>query len=443
MRGWQRAIELARRTPTQRNRTVDLLRAASIGVVVVGHWLMAAPALSRGELTLSDMLHIAPWSQWLTWIFQVMPAFFIVGGYANAASWESALRARTTYGAWLGVRLRRLVAPLIPLVIVWTGMAVAAPQLGVEPDTIRIGSQAAFIPTWFLAVYVMVVAAVPASFAAWRRYGMRSFWGLTLCAAAVDALAFAAGHAWLRGANYAFVWLGVHQLGYAWRAGALGTGRRALARILAAVAAMLALVFLGSYPVSMITVPGEAVSNSSPPTLALLALGVTQAGIVRLVEKPLERWLRRERAWALTVLVNGRIMTLYLWHATAMVWLVGVAYALGGIGLRLEPNSGAWWASRPLWIAVCAAALAACVAAFGRFERSAGAANGPLPSAWRGMAGAAVVCVGLGLLATGGIAKPEPLGVRLVPLALTLAGVGLATGRSLPACAFGGRRSGA
>ena len=82
--------------PATRNRYVDGLRAISIAVVVVGHWLMAAPTVASGvRFTLSDMLHVAPWTQWLTWIFQVMPLFFIVGGYANAASLESARRRQS------------------------------------------------------------------------------------------------------------------------------------------------------------------------------------------------------------------------------------------------------------------------------------------------------------------------------------------------------------
>lgn len=36
-----RAAELARATPAHRDRYVDLLRVASLGTVVVGHWLMA------------------------------------------------------------------------------------------------------------------------------------------------------------------------------------------------------------------------------------------------------------------------------------------------------------------------------------------------------------------------------------------------------------------
>jgi hypothetical protein len=77
---WRQARQLARRTPEARHRYVDLLRAASITVAVIGRWLMAAPWVEDGELRLGDMLHLAPWSQWMTWVFQVMSVFFVVGG---------------------------------------------------------------------------------------------------------------------------------------------------------------------------------------------------------------------------------------------------------------------------------------------------------------------------------------------------------------------------
>jgi len=41
--GWSRAAELADRTPASRNRYVDFLRAMSMLIVTVGHWLAAAP----------------------------------------------------------------------------------------------------------------------------------------------------------------------------------------------------------------------------------------------------------------------------------------------------------------------------------------------------------------------------------------------------------------
>ena len=41
------ATELATATPDTRDRYVDLLRVISLGVVVVGHWLMAVVLVGR------------------------------------------------------------------------------------------------------------------------------------------------------------------------------------------------------------------------------------------------------------------------------------------------------------------------------------------------------------------------------------------------------------
>ena len=174
---WRRAQALAERTPARRNRSVDFLRAASITVVVIGHWLMAAAWLDDGHLSMGDMLHFAPWTQWLTWTFQVMPLFFMVGGYANGVSWQSARRKGLGYRLWLSTRLQRLLGPVLPLLLVWTLLALAASQAGIDPSLIRLGSQASFIPTWFLAVYIMVVVCTPLSWRAWRtrRRRKRSF----------------------------------------------------------------------------------------------------------------------------------------------------------------------------------------------------------------------------------------------------------------------------
>ena len=101
MSAWSRALEAAAQTPPSRNRYVDLLRAVSIGAVVIGHWIIAAPWIDDGQLQLDHMLAVEPWTQWLTLLFQVMPVFFLVGGYSNAASWDAAQRAGTPYGVWI------------------------------------------------------------------------------------------------------------------------------------------------------------------------------------------------------------------------------------------------------------------------------------------------------------------------------------------------------
>ena len=425
---WSRAKDLASRTPESRNRYVDFLRAASITVVVVGHWLMAAAYFEGGALKLGDMLHRAPWMQWITWVFQVMPLFFIVGGYANAASWEAARRTGQGYGQWTSSRLRRLVGPVIPLLIVWSVMAAVAHGFGVHPQLIKVGSQVALIPTWFLAVYVMVVIAAPGTYWAWRRFGVWSFWALALSAVAVDAIAFTSSLGVLRWINYVFIWLAVHQLGYMWRGGQIAAPRQALAWAGGGFAALVFLVLVAGYPVSMITVPGEAISNSRPPTLALLALGAFHGGLALTLEPRVRGWLQGLRPWTATVLVNGTIMTLYLWHVTVMVLMVGLANLLGGIGLGLQPGTGSWWASRPLWIAFLAVVLSVFVAVFGRFEQTRRAESTAPFAALRGITGAVGVCIGLAVLALHGIGSAGMLGVRLAPVIVALAGAALILG---------------
>jgi hypothetical protein len=157
-----------------------------------------------------------------TWIFQVMPVFFIVGGFANAASWESARRDPERRRAWQAVRLRRLLVPTVPLVAIWCTAAAIARYAEVPPELIRDGSRAALLPIWFLAVYIMVTVVVPVSTGIWRRYGLFSVAALAAAAICVDLIALVGGEAWLRWSNYGFIWLAMHQLGSAVKPGCGG-----------------------------------------------------------------------------------------------------------------------------------------------------------------------------------------------------------------------------
>ena len=116
---WAQAQALALQTPESRNRYVDFLRALSILAVISGHWLMAAPHVVEGNLAIANMLELEPWTRWLTWGFQVMPIFFLVGGYANGVSWNAATRDGHGYSDWLTSRLGRLIKPVLPLVAAW------------------------------------------------------------------------------------------------------------------------------------------------------------------------------------------------------------------------------------------------------------------------------------------------------------------------------------
>ncbi|MFM5886578.1 MAG: acyltransferase family protein [Novosphingobium sp.] len=422
---WARAAQIAQQTPPSRNRYVDFLRALSILAVVVGHWLVAAPYIKDGAVVGGHLLGIVPWSQWLTWLFQVMPLFFLVGGYSNGVSWAANRRDGGSYAGWYAGRLRRLVWPLMPLFVIWTLFALFGTALGVERGIVKLAAQLALVPVWFLAVYLMVAAVVPWTWAAWTRFGLGSIAALILGAVAVDVARLHFGVPLIAFANFGFVWLAVHQLGYAWGRGRIGRGG-ALALALGGLTALLALVHFGPYPIAMIGVPGSELSNSMPPTLALLALGLTQTGIALLLEPAARRWLQRARVWTAVVLVNGMIMTIYLWHLTAFVLVMVAAWLAGGLGLHVTPGSGAWWLARPLWFAVYVLALLPMIARFSRYENMGrGDDDRELPL-WRLVVSLVMICVGLAGTAAISIASPAGVtGVRLWLVALPLLGAAL------------------
>ncbi|MEN8198315.1 MAG: acyltransferase, partial [Pseudomonadota bacterium] len=310
MKLWKTAEALAGKTPHTRNRYVDFLRAASICAVVVGHWMTPAPVVEDGALRFDHMLAFAPRSQFLTWLFQVMPVFFFVGGYANAASWSSAQRGGVGTSSWLGKRLRRLLAPIVPLILFWSLAAFLARRSGVDVGLASHASRLALIPVWFLAVYVMVTLAAPISYRVWRRQGMVSFWALVACAGLTDAIAVLFGLADIRWLNYGFIWLAMHQLGYAWREGGLERPSRAIGLALTGLLGLTFVILFLSYPVSMVTVPGAEMSNSRPPNIALLALGLLQVGVLLLAARPARKWLERPNVWAGVIVLNRIIMTL-------------------------------------------------------------------------------------------------------------------------------------
>lgn len=423
MSAWSQALDIAARTPASRNRYVDFLRAASITAVVLGHWLIAAPWVADDGLRLDHMLAVQPWTQWLTLLFQVMPVFFLVGGYSNAASWDAASRRGTPYGAWVAGRARRLIGPIVPLILTWAAMAFVFRRFGVHPEMIRYGSILALVPMWFLAVYLVVVLLVPVTRAAWKRYGIGSYWALVVAAVTIDILRFHDGHrpaiGWL---NYLFVWLAVHQLGYLWRDGRLAGARQALPWALGGALAWVLLTRFGPYPISMVGVPGAEVSNTLPPDILLLALGAAQTGLILALEGPMRRVLDRVSVWAATVLVNGTIMSVYLWHLTVLALLIGLANLAGGFGLRIEPGTPTWWAMRVPWFLALALGMVALLAIVGRFERLRPLPEDFVPSTARVLAGAALVSAGIAFLALGGIGAPGGFGVRGLVIGGTVAG---------------------
>ncbi len=420
---WEQAKKLAENTPADRNRYVDFLRAASISVVVIGHWLIATAYFNGDSVIPGHLLEVQPWTQWLTWAFQVMPIFFIVGGYANAVSLESAKRKGVGYAGWLAARLTRLVTPLLILLLGWAALATGMRLYGVEREVIQMVSQAAMIPTWFLAIYIMIVILAPLSYRAWESYGFTSLFVLVAIAVAVDAMFFTSIK-WPSWTNYFWVWLSVHHLGYAWRDGRLGKPLQLLFYSALGLAALMLLIFKGPYPLAMVGSPDD-ISNTLPPKITLLALGVFQFGLLLSIEAPVRRWLSKTNPWAAVVLINSMIMTVYLWHITVMIFFVAMVYLLGGYGLGIEPGSELWWWSRPVWILVLGALLFPVALLLSPLERVGRAEGSKIPAAVQQIVGSVMLCFGISTLAMFGYGG-GPRWLDVIAFALVFIGGGIA-----------------
>lgn len=430
---WTKARELAQMAPPERNRWVDFLRALSIMAVVFGHWLMAGLYVDdTGALQRGDLLSVSQWTHWLTWGFQVMPVFFLVGGYSNGVSWSATTRKAEpgqpgVYRDWLASRVQRLITPTFPVLLLWAVLAVIMTQIGLDRDQISMATEAALIPVWFLAVYLLVTAFTPLMHKAWEWFGWMSFAVYIPLAMLTDWLTFTVGVPYVNFTNFLWVFLAIHQLGFAWREGRFEKQWFAITFFAVGLGILIAITVYGFYPVSMVSAPG-GFSNSLPPTLALFALGVTQVGLVLALEPIGRKMLNNVGIWTATVLMNGMIMTVYLWHLTAFVLVMTIVWLVfGGAGLNSVPGTGEWWLSRPLWLAIYIAALLPMIAIFARHERSFGPIRGgrTVPKV-RVVFGVLMICIGLAATAAVTIASPSSIsGIRWWVIALPLVGAAL------------------
>ena len=200
---------------------------------------------------------------------------------------------------------------------------------------------------------------------------------------------------WLSLLNILPGWLFAYQLGVSWGEGRV-TRRHAWALLLGGAALFTALLVWFGYPASMVGVPGEARTNSHPPSLLVLALAAAQSGLAILLRDRLGRLLKRPALWAPVVVVNLSAMTILCWHQTAMLAAAIPGSYLGEIpGLVGTPDSVGWILARLAWMPVFAGLLVA-IGRFARGFESPWAKTGP---ARRVLAG--LLAAGFGVFALG------------------------------------------
>ncbi|MGW9497071.1 acyltransferase family protein [Streptomyces prasinus] len=351
-------------TPAHRDRAVDALRALAVLGVVLGHWLVTALVADGGSLRTASPLQYMPWLAPVSWLFQTLAVFFLVGGHVATRGYASARARGVPYHRWLRARLARLFKPVAAVLGLWTVVAVALLLSGTEYATVRTLVRLALSPLWFLLVFAALTAATP------LLARLHPLWPLAVVLH-VDVVRFGLGGlAWLGWTNLAAGWLVPYTLGAAWTRGELEHRRAGRFLLVSGTAATAALVVWAGYPASMVGVPGTAVSNLDPPTLAAVTFGLAQCGLALLLRERLRGVMRRPVAWAAVALVNLSAMTVFLWHQTALMATTATGLLLGRLpGLHTVPDGLGWVAARLVWLPVLVLALAVCRAAFRSWEQ--------------------------------------------------------------------------
>ena len=392
-----------------RNLAVDFYRVSGVILIVLGHWLAGSVTYRDGSFGRQNPLMDQPWTQWLTWIFQAVPIFFLVAGYAAAVSWG---HRRAGDGmsrqTWVRHRLARVLGPSAVYVAVVSVIVLASGAAGAAGSLLEYAGWAVAMHLWFLAVYVIVVSLTPIAIAAQHRWGLLVPAALASALVAVDIAALAGHVPYLNWLNYLLCWGLLYQIGIAWQRGHLA-GIRPVLLAAGSAGALWLLIWLGPYPVSMIGVPGQAVQNTEPPSVAMLAFGCAQAGLAICCAPAVNSALRGAVAQRMLSRANTNVMALYLWHMIPVVIVAVIAYPAG---LLPQPDEGGaqWWLTRLEWVAILSVVTAVELALLGWGRRIFAA---PLPgiSVPRGrwaepvmLAGALMASYGFAFLAAEGFA---------------------------------------
>ncbi|WOQ18292.1 acyltransferase [Raineyella sp. W15-4] len=313
-----------------RNVPVDLARALAILVVVWFHLSYFQLAMTMGpdrqpQLTLTmRTVGLAGWVG--SWFLQVMPLFFVAGGFANVQVVDRVVREGRTYGLYLAERARRLIGPLtvyvgfvtiVATVLAWVGQLRTAEYLSLMATRVL----------WFISAYLVIVLLAPSMVRAHDRWGLRVPIVLLALALLVDAAGFLTGEPEVRELNHLFVWLFAHQLGIGYARGWLRRGpiRRSLLIIAGAAAGIVALLRLVPYPAAAVGVGDQDTSNLVPPTTPMALLALAEFALLALAEHYFGDRLRRAaRLQRVLAVVNALAMTIYLWHIPIIAAAVGL-----------------------------------------------------------------------------------------------------------------------
>lgn len=387
-----------------RDLSIDAARILCLLLVVLIHLLMIGAEITPDGVELSRPLEAQPWFAAATWAGQIMPLFFILGGYTGIRSWRSATRRGERWWSYVRGRVLRLARPALPFFLFWLAVLLGGRAAGVDPALLDAVAAGAGTPLWFLAAFLLAQSSVPVFARLHERARWATLAALLGLAAATDAAAALTGVEAVRWLNFAFVWWFVQQLGFLLLDGSI-TRLRARRSGAVALLAIAAAGYLLLWPgVAAGWHSADMLHNLNPPTVSLALLGVAQLALFELLRPALRRCMDARPVRVVAFLVGSRAMSVYLWHLPVIIALTGLGLLLPGGGPA--PASPLWWATRPLAYLLVVALVVLLAATLARFERvpealaarSAGPAPTTVAAALTFAAAFWVTVSGLGLL---------------------------------------------
>lgn len=365
---------------SRRDLTLDLARVAAVVFVVVVHLLQVGVGYGPdGGIVTSRPAESQPWFAAATWFGQIMPLFFVVGGFAAAAGWSSWTAKGGDAAGFVRSRVLRLAQPALPFFVFLAVVLGVASLLPIDPAIVDAAALGAGMPLWFLAAYLLCQAGVPLLARLHAVAPRRTLLALTAGVVLVDAARYSTGIEQVGLLNLLFVWPLVQQIGF-WYHDGWFDRRRPSVLIAIAVAASVVLAGLLAWG----PWAPDLLADLNPPTLPLVVLGVAQACVLRLVKAPLTRLMRTRVLRTVVWLVGSRLMTVYLWHLPVILVLSGLLLLIPGAAPA--PASETWWVTRPLLFVATFAVVLALSALLVRVERIGRprrtAATGPVAVGW-------------------------------------------------------------
>ena len=308
------------RTRVARDSSVDAIRIVLLVAVFALHAMMCGVSVGADGPVLENALEGQAWFGPVSWVVQIMPLFFIAGGFSSFHHWRSMRSRGATATDYVRARLERLVRPALALVIVVaTGLAALAlaglPAELVATAGFRIGQ-----PLWFLGVYIAISALVPVMVRAHERARMLTPLGLLAAVVAVDVTRLATGIDAIGFLN--LWWCGSScsssdstsptAASTGWAAARSGASRAARSPCWSCSPP--------SAPYS-----ADMYVNLNPPTVCLVVLGVAQLALFQLARPAISAWVERTDASRLIGAIGARAMTVYLWHLPVLILLAGLS----------------------------------------------------------------------------------------------------------------------